>query len=99
MADRAVNVVFFQRSIEGAREGGIEYCGGQGKTQDEEAADGRHNRCGKTTPAAEEGEKADKNLDGGGDDGDDVGDKHPFGHSSVGFEAIVELLAKELIGF
>lgn len=93
-----MNVVFFQRSIEGAGEDGIEYCGGQGEGQEEEAADGRHNRCGKTAPAAEEGEKADENLDDGGDDRDDVADKHPFGHGSVGFQAIIQLLAEELIG-
>lgn len=97
MADRGVNVVFFQRSIEGSGEGGIEYCGSQGEAHDEEATDGRHNRCRKTTPAAEEGEKADKNLDNGGDDGNDVGDKHPFGHLSVSFEASCEFLAEELI--
>lgn len=97
MADRGVNVVIFQRGIEGSGEGGIEYCGSQGEGHDEEATDGRHNRCRKTTPAAEEGEKADNNLDHSGDDGNDVGDKHPFGHFSVSFEASCELLAEELI--
>lgn len=93
-----MNVVLFQRSIEGAGEDGIEYCGGQGEAQEEEAADGRHNRCGKTAPAAEEGKKADENLDDGGDDSDEVADKHPFGHCSVGFQAIIKLFAEELIG-
>lgn len=98
VADRGVDVVFRQGVVEGGGEGGEEDGGSKGKAEDGGAADGRDDGGGKTSPAAEEGEHAHDHLNGGGDDGHDVRDEHPFRHGSIGFQAVVELFAKELVG-
>lgn len=98
MADGAVDVVFRQGVVEGAHEGGVQDRGGEGEGHDEGAADEAHDRGRQAAEAAEQGEEADDDFDGGGDHGDDVGYVHPFRDGFVDFEAVVELLAEDLVG-
>ena len=97
-AERSVDVVVLQGVVEGPGEGCIEDGNGQGKGKDEDAGYGADD-CRRDAPhSREEGGDADENFDGGGDDGDKVGNIHPFRHDTVNFEPIAELFAEEMIG-
>ncbi len=96
-AQIAMDVVFLQRAVEGAGEGGVEDCGREGEGDDEEGADGADDRGGEAAPAGEKREETDEDLDDGGDEGDDVGDEHPFRDGLVGVQSVAKLFAKELV--
>ena len=98
VADGAVDVVFRQGVVECAHEGGVEDGGCECESHDEGAADGADDGGGQAAEAAEQGEKANYNFNGGGDDGHDVGNVHPFCDGFINLEAVVELLAENLVG-
>lgn len=89
-----MNVVLLERVIKGAGEGGVEDSGGQGECDDEESADGRDDGRSETTPAGEQCQETDKDLDDGGDEGNYECNEHPFGHGLVGIKPSFKLFAK-----
>ena len=97
VAEGAVDVVFGQRVVEGARQGGVEDGGGEGECDEEEGADGRHDGRCEAAEAGEESEDADEDLGDGADERDEVGDEHPFRNDLVRVQAIAQLFAEELV--
>ena len=96
VAERAVDIVFFQGAVECANKGGVEDCACEGERDDEEGGDGGDDGGGYASQAGEESEEADANFDDGGDESDEVGDEHPFGDNAVGVEAVAEGGREEL---
>ena len=96
VAERAVDVVFFEGAVECANKGGVEDCACEGERDDEEGGDGGDDGGGYTSQAGEESKEADANFDDGGDESDEVGNEHPFGDNAVGVEAIAEGGGEEL---
>lgn len=79
-----MDVVLLERVVECASESSVKNCGREREGENEDAANGRDDGCGKGAKAREERGDTDKDFDGGGHHGDDVRDVQPFRSLSVG---------------
>ena len=94
-----MNVVILQSLVENSGQCRIEDGDGQGERNDENAADGSHDRRGQATPSAQEREEAHHDFHHGRDDGHNVRNEHPFGHRLVGLQTVPKLFVKQLVLF
>lgn len=97
VAEGAVDVVFRQRVVEGARQRGVEDRGREGEGEEEEGADGRDDGRREATEAGEKRQDADEDLGDGADERDEVGDEHPFRNDPIRVQAVTELFTEQLV--